>query len=155
MKKVILGLGIGIFIASCSSISLHGKSLTPSQLNDNPTRYNGKFVEVRGFVTLAPEGHVLYESQALSAEFKRGWKSGSRAFDVRKYEKYCLTIANPGLLYKNRASVNGKTITVRGKFIDNYLDGTVIDLGACPLPTAIVVDDADLERRYGSLLPER
>lgn len=124
MRKVILGFGIGIFVASCSSTSISGKLLTPSQLNASPTRYNVKFVVVRGVVTLAPEAHVLYESQALSAEFKRGWKSGSRGFDVRKYEKYCLTIANSGLLYKNRASINGKTIIVRGKLIDNYLDGT-------------------------------
>lgn len=155
MWKVILGWGIGILIASCSSISGRAELLSPSQLNANPMRYNGKFVVVQGFVTLAPEAHVLYESQALSAEFKRGWKSGGRTFDVRKYEKYCLTIANPGLLYKNRASVNGKTIVVRGKFISNYLDGSIIDLGACPLPTAIVVDYVDLEQRYGSLLPAR
>lgn len=148
-------VGVVILIASCSVMSRHRELLTPEQLNENPAGYNGKIVAVRGFVKLAPEGHVLYESQALSDEFASELKSSGGRFDARKYNKYCLTIANPGLLYKNRSTINGKTIIVEGKFVDNYLDGTVIDLGACPLPTAIFVDYADLERRYGSLLPKR
>jgi hypothetical protein len=103
-------------------------------------------------VKLAPEGHVLYQSQALDAEFRKGWDSGSRDFEVKKYEKYCLTIANPDLLYKNQALVNGKTLIVQGKFVDDCRDGHTVDLGACPLPTAIMIDESDLRRRYGALL---
>ena len=41
------------------------------------------------------------------------------------------------------------------KFIDNYQIGKTVDLGACPLPTAIIIDNAALARRYPSLLPQK
>jgi len=118
-------------------------------------RYNGRTVVVRGFVKLAPEVHVLYESQAIYSEAHRGSESSNRGFDVTKYEKYCVTIANPELLYKNSATVNAKTITFQGKFIDNYQIGKTVDVGGCPLPTAIVIDSAALARRYPSLFPQQ
>jgi hypothetical protein len=120
-------------------------------LNANAAHYNGQTVLVRGFVKLAPEGHILYESQALDAEFARGVDAGGH-FDVKKYDKYCLTIVNPLLLRKNQAAFNKKTLVVQGKFIDDYLDGKTIDLGACPLPTGIIIDVEDFKKRYGDLL---
>jgi len=42
-----------------------GCSYTPSMLNANPVRYNGKFVVLRGFVDLPPEAHAL-----------RAWENG-------------------------------------------------------------------------------
>jgi hypothetical protein len=45
-------------------------------------------------------------------------------------------------------------LIVQGKFIDNYLDGHSIDLGACPLPTAVTIDEKDFKRRYSGLLGE-
>jgi len=146
-KKIILLVLTGLFVTGCS--------FAPSQLNANPPRYSGVTVVVRGFVKLTPEAHVLYESRALDGEVQRGQESGNRGFDVRKYEKYCLTIANPELLYKNRATVNAKTIIFQGKFIDNYQIGKTVDLGACPLPTAIIIDNAALARRYPLLLPQK
>lgn len=143
---MLLGL-TGLFVAGCA--------FTPSQLNANPTRYNGETVLVRGYVALTPGAHVLYESRTLYDEFRRGWESRGRGFVARKYERYCVTIANPGLLYKNRATVNAKMISVEGKLIDDYLHGGTVDLGACPLPTAIIIDNAALARRYRSLLPLR
>lgn len=104
---------------------------------------------VRGYVTLAPEGHSLYESRQLNVEFKRRWDS-DKNFDPRDYVKYCLTIANPDFLYRVKDEIDGQTITMKGKFIDNYLEGR-LDLGACPLPTAIIVDEADLRTRYPSI----
>lgn len=145
-KKVLLLVLTGLFITGCS--------FTPSQLNANPARYNGITVVVRGFVKLAPGVHVLYESRALEDEVRTGRESGSSGFDVRKYEKYCVTIANPELLYRNRATVNARTITLQGKFIDDYQAGNTVDPGACPLSTAVIIDNADLVRRYSSLLPQ-
>lgn len=148
MWKRIIPLGlIGLLVSGCA--------FTPRQLNANPGRYSGETVVVRGFIKLSPETHVLYESRALYDEFQRGSGSGSPRFDARKYEKYCVTIANPELLYKNRATVNAETIVIQGKFIDNYLNGKTVELGACPLPTAIFIDNASLARRYRSLLPRR
>jgi len=106
---------------------------------------------VRGFITLAPEGHVLYESQELDAEFARKLQSGGR-FDLKKYEKYCLTIANPDFFYEHKSELNKKTLVVQGKFIDDYLDGNSVDLGACPLPTGLIIDVEDFRKRYEDLL---
>lgn len=133
----------GLFVTGCS--------FTSSQLNASPARYNGEIVVVRGFVKLAPDAHVLYESRAFNGKVQRGSESGDHGFEARKYEKYCVTIANPELLYKNPTTANAKTIIFQGKFIDNYQIGKPIDLGACPLPTAIIVDNAALVRRYPSL----
>jgi hypothetical protein len=72
----------------------------------------------------------------------------------RGFEKYCITIANPELLYKNRAAVDARTIIFQGKFIDDYRIDKNVGLGACRLPTAIVIDNADLARRYPSLLSQ-
>lgn len=156
MPKAIFQIILGAMLVSgCAATAVRSDALSPSQLNANPARYDGKTVVVRGFVKLAPEGHVLYESEALDAEFKKGWDSGNNNFDPRKYEKYCLTIANPELLYKNQSAVNGKTLVMTGKFIAHYLDGRIMDLGACPLPTAITIDESDLKQRYKTLLKEK
>jgi hypothetical protein len=122
-------------------------------LNSDPARYNGQEVLVRGFIKLSPEGHVLYESGQLDAEFARKVDAGGR-FDAKLYRKYCLTIANPGFFYQHQDQLRGRTLIVQGKFIENYLDGHSIDLGACPLPTAVIIDEQDFKRRYGGLLAE-
>jgi hypothetical protein len=126
--------------------------LSPSELNTHPAAFQHKTVTVRGYVTLEPEGHNLYESKALSDEFDKGWDSGSKSFDQRKYTNYCLTIANPGLMYRNRDTLKGKTLVVKGEFLADYLTPNKIDLGACPLPTAILIDMDDFRRRYGKWL---
>jgi hypothetical protein len=153
MSKVLWLALCSLLVSGCSLTPIQRAPLSPSELNVNATQYNRQTVVVRGFIKLAPEGHVLYESEALDTEFRKGWDSGSRDFDLKKYEKYCLTIANPDLLYRNQATVNGKTLVVQGTFVDDYLDGHTVDLGACPLPTAIIIDEKDLKRRYGSILP--
>lgn len=155
MSKMLCLALCSLLVSGCSPSPIQGGPLSPSELNVNATRYNGQTVVVKGYIKLAPEGHVLYESEALDTEFRKGWDSGSRDFDLKKYEKYCLTIANPDLLYRNQATVNGKTLVVQGKFVDDYLDGHTVDLGACPLPTAIIIDESDLKRRYGSILSVR
>lgn len=152
MPKVLRLALCSLLASGCSLTPMLREILSPRELNANVARYNGQTVVVRGYIKLAPEAHVLYESEALDAEFRKGWDSGSRDFDVRKYEKYCLTIANPDLLYRNQAAVNGRTLVMEGKFVDDYLNEHTIDLGACPLPTAIIVDESDLKRRYGSIL---
>lgn len=140
-------------LSSCAGGLKNETALSPSVLNTTASYYNGKTVLVQGYVTLAPEDHTLYESKALDAEATRLWNSGDKNFNALSFEwtRYCLTIANPGVLYKHQSSFNKQTITVKGKFVDDYLTPRTIDLGACPLPTAIVIDYADLQRRYPSL----
>jgi hypothetical protein len=145
-KKMILLELAGLFLT--------GRAFTPSQLNANPARYSGIIVVVRGFVKLAPETHVLYESKTLNSEVQRVQEPRNRGFDRKMYAKYCVTIANPELLYKNRAAIDAKTLIFQGKFIDDYQSGKTVDRGACPLPTAIMIDYAALVRRYPSLRPQ-
>lgn len=122
-------------------------AVSPSDLNAAPERYHDKVVVVEGFLTLVPEAHNLYQSKALRAEFERRWDADDPAFDPKAYQAYCLTIANPDALMVKREALNGTNITIKGKFLADYLDGK-IDLGACPLHTAIVIDVDDLRRRY-------
>jgi hypothetical protein len=128
--------------------------MSPSELNAAPTAFQHKVVTVRGYVILEPEGHSLYESEALKIEFDKSWDSGAKGFNPRSYVKYCLTIANPELMYRNRDTLRGKTLTVTGEFLADYMTPQAIDLGACPLPTAILIDLGDLKRRYPDLLPK-
>lgn len=154
MFKAVLPVVLcSVVLTGCAIHKVPGPLLTASELNTNAANFNGQTVEVRGYVLLAPEGHTIYESKKLSSEFERGMSAGHRDFDPKKYEKYCLTIANPDFLFRNIRTVNKKTLIMRGKFIDDYLGPDKIDLGACPLPTAIIIDEEDLRHRYPALLP--
>jgi hypothetical protein len=123
---------------------------TPSALNANPERFDGRSVIVRGFLNLAPEAHSLFESRELNEEYRRRWHS-DKDFDPKVYDKYCLTVANPGILFDKRRAFAGKTLVLKGKFIAKYLDGTFVDFGSCALPTAILIDVTDLKNRYPSV----
>jgi hypothetical protein len=143
-----------IILTSCSSRKLHNpQPLTPSELNTNAAKYNGQTVEIRGYILLAPEAHVLYESKSINTEFQYRMKVTNGHADLKSYVKYCLTIANPAILFHNEKTVNKKTLIIRGKFIDNYLGPRDIDLGACPLPTGFIIDEDDLRHRYPGLVP--
>lgn len=142
-----------LFAAMSLNACAQETALSPSTLNANPQAYRDQTITVRGYVTLEPEGHTLYESKELNVKFRNGFDSDNENFRVRDYMKYCLTIANPELMYRNRETLSGKTLTVKGKFLADYRKPNSIDLGACPLSTAIFVDTDDLKRRYGDLLP--
>ncbi|WP_349985834.1 hypothetical protein ABRP17_009675 [Stenotrophomonas sp. WHRI 8082] len=139
-----------VMIGCAHSAPTSGGAVSPSDLNAAPEQYRDKTVVVEGFLTLVPEAHNLYQSKALKAEFERRWDADDPAFDPKAYQAYCLTIANPDALTVKRELLDGTTITVKGKFLADYLVGK-IDLGACPLPTAIVIDVDDLRRRYPSI----
>lgn len=125
-------------------------TLSPSELNSAPEKFHDRIVVVEGLFTIVPEAHNLYQSKTLKAEFERRWDADDPTFDPNAYQAYCLTIANPDALTREREALNGNTIMVKGKFLADYLDGQ-IDLGACPLPTALVIDVEDLRRRYPSI----
>lgn len=152
-KRNIVFVVVVIGLCGCASGLKGYAALSPSELNANPSYYNDKAVLVKGYVTSLPEDHTLYESKELDLEATRRWKSGDKDFDALSFEwtKYCLTIANPGILYKNRPIFNKQIITIKGKFVDDYLTARTIDLGACPLPTAIIIDYVDLKKRYPSM----
>lgn len=138
-------------LAACAHLGVaQERVLSPRELNSDPAHYHDKIVVVRGFVTLMPGAHNFYQSQELRAEFERRWDASDATFAPGDYAVYCLTIANPAALESVRETLNGKSITVQGRFIANYLDGAV-DPGACPLSTAVAILPEDLKRRYPSL----
>src|ERR1700733_14211778 len=113
MRGKAISLGItGLLVAGCA--------FTPAQLNTHAARYNGKTVVVRGFVELTRGAHVLYEPGAPHRELHSECEPDNCRFDLKNHPEYCVTIANPELLRKNSASVNAKTMTFQGKFVDNY-----------------------------------
>lgn len=143
LKNIAFSMLFCLLGASCAHVGRDQQeiALSPSELNSNISNFSGKNVTVKGYVTLEPEGHNLYESKELKTEFARRWESDEKDFDPKKYIKYCLTIANPDFLYRRRESLAGKTLVVKGKFIGNYTGPNNFDIGACPLPTAIFIDE--------------
>jgi hypothetical protein len=142
-----------LLVATC--VSAQKQMLSPSELNAHPATFQHKTVIVKGYVILEPEGHALYESKELNDELSKRWDSGDKSFNSRKYDKYCLTIANPGLMYRNRDTLKGKTLIVTGEFLADYNDfkkNHAMDFWACPLPTGILIDMDDFKRRYPGLL---
>jgi len=139
-----------IFCASCSDMPSNSSSVfAPSTLNSNPALYDGKTVEVKGFVILAAEAHDLYESRALHEEMAKGFDPPTNGrFDPKPYLKYCLTIENPNFFYENAAQLDQKTLVLKGRFDQTYLHDNQIDLGACALRTGIFVDVDDLRARF-------
>jgi hypothetical protein len=103
---------------------------------------------VRGYLVLAQEAHLLYESKSLNDTWRKEVNANKTSFDPKAWSKYCLTIANPGLLIRNKKRFAGKTLIFKGTLLSHYLDSSTIDVGACPLPTAILIDEGDLKSRY-------
>jgi hypothetical protein len=134
--------------------SSHARSPNPakifrtSELNANPDYYDCKEISVRGYIVLTPEAHILYESKSLNEKWMKAVKENKENFDPKAWRKYCLTIANPRLLLNHSDALTGKTFVLTGTFLSHYLDGQLVDIGACPLPTAILLDEAEFKRTY-------
>jgi hypothetical protein len=155
LSRFLLLLSI-MLVASCASRIKKLPLLTPEALNSDPAAHHQHTVLVEGFVTLTSSGHNLYQSGALKEEFIRNFHQLD-SFDPRHYLPYCLTIANPQIFDGHEGGFSGRTFVFRGKFLKKYLTDASIDLGACPLPTAIVIDESDTRRRYPTLFgrPEK
>lgn len=144
--------GLFAFFGCAANPETEHHSLTVSQVNADPSNFEGKQILIRGYVVLTPEAHILYESKDLNAKFRAQVNANKSEFDPKAYNKYCLTLANPDLLLKNKAALTEKTLTIKGTFLSHYLDGNSFDIGACPLPTAIMIDETDFRGRYHDLL---
>jgi hypothetical protein len=97
--------------------------LRASQLNSDPDTYDGQDVVVKGYAILEPHNHLLYDSR----------KAFTRRNEYHDNDKHCLTIINPGFLFRAKGQswdLTKHTLTLSGKFFAHYLD-RVVDLGAC------------------------
>ena len=72
-------------------------------------------------------------------------KANRPDFNPADFDDDCLTLLNAEALLDNREIFAGETITVRGVFERNYLDGTVVDLQACGGPSALILDDESVQ----------
>jgi len=125
--------------------------VSPRELNTHPEQYDGQDVTVRGYVVLGSNGRSLYESRDRLEAFDRAFRAQTPGFDPSDFYLDCLTLLNARLLEENRSLFNGQTITVRGRFQRNYLDGNVLDLQACGGPTALILDEQDARRVFQDL----
>jgi hypothetical protein len=156
MRGSLALLGILFFAGLVQSCTLGivgvPRVLTPSQVNALSSQFDGKKIQVRGFLVLRPEAQNMYESKSKFSEFSNEIRSNKPEFDPKVWSKYCLTIANPGILTDNLAVFANKTLEVRGTFMSNYIESHRFDIAACPLPAAILIDEDDLKARYPGLL---
>ena len=144
MIRITLTLLAACVLSACAHVNQESAIYSPSVLNGSREKFHRKIVRVRGYVTITSNGHTLYESKSLNAEFRRLWDQESD-FDQETFDKYCLTIANPDFFYKNSELLSGKTIIAEGRFIKNYLKDDAIDLGACPIKTGIIIDTKSIK----------
>lgn len=151
LRQIWVSLGFTVLAAMPSS---HAGAPNPakifktSELNANPDYYDGKEISVRGYIVLTPEAHIMFESKSLNKKWRKAVKENKDNFDPKAWRKYCLTIANPRLLLDHSDALTGKTFVLTGTFLSHYLDAQLIDIGACPLPTAILLDEAEIKRTY-------
>jgi len=134
--------------AAAQSAEALAQALSPSAINANPAAYDGQAVTVTGYLVLKPEAHVLYESRELDQAFRKELAERPPTIDFSQWDKYCLTVLNVKFLQEHRSAFDGKTVTLTGHVKSEYLDGTVVDLGACPLPTALILDDQSVQKLY-------
>lgn len=151
MRNPILWISALALVGCAAAQPAETPALSPSALNANPAAYDGQLVTVTGYLVLKPETHLLYESKELDQAFRQKLAEKPPSIDFGQWDKYCLTVLNLKFLQEHRAAFNGKTVTLTGHFKSKYLDGAVVDLGACPLPTALVLDDASVQKAYEHL----
>ena len=148
MKLMEMLTGCCLIFLCAATNAAFAAPFTPSVLNSKSNLYNGKIVRVRGYLILAPESHVLYESRELIEQERKEFAVARGKIDLKSRIKYCLTVANSGFFYKNSSALNGRTVVLSGTFVDDYLNGRVNDPGACVAPTAIYVDIDQFKRDY-------
>ena len=133
-----------VFLSSLFFMLLVGCSqktatLTPMELNLHPDKYHGQVVHVRGVIVLGSNSRALYQSEELLAQRKSDFENDKPAF-MEDYDNYCLTLIDTAMIWDNRSLLSGKTVTLKGTFERNYLDGATLDLQACSEGTALSID---------------
>lgn len=61
-------LGLFAFFGCTVNPETEHHALTVSQVNADPSNFDGKQILIRGYVVLTPEAHILYESKDLNAK---------------------------------------------------------------------------------------
>ncbi len=144
-------LSVCLLLCACATSGVPQDSVTPRVLNANPDRYDDREVLVRGFVVLGTNGRSLYESRERLENFDRAFRAQTLGTDLTDFYLDCVTLLNAQLLEDNPSLFNEQMITIRGRFVSDYLDGDVLDLQACGGPTGLIVDEEDARRVFRDL----
>ncbi|WP_429242099.1 hypothetical protein [Luteibacter sp. 621] len=102
--------------------------VTVDTLNQSPERFDGRRVEVDGWVVIGDEARYLVSS-----------KSAIR--DIRSAT--CLSVINGAGLDAREKELNGKHVVLTGTFRSNVFKDQVIRLGLCG-KTALDLQDKDV-----------
>ncbi|MBN8480991.1 MAG: hypothetical protein J0L88_05295 [Xanthomonadales bacterium] len=114
------------------------RAITPVDVNLSPEKFNGQRISVEGYLTLRRESHVIFQSKDLVMELKAKI-DGGHDFEIGDYSEFCVTVlVSQGFKVSNKMR-DGMNAVVTGVFRDNYLDGSTIDIGACPTKGALEI----------------
>ncbi|WP_154659574.1 hypothetical protein [Arenimonas composti] len=135
-----------MFAVACAQLPSGERAYLPSELNANPTAFDGRPVRVLGLVRASDHGHSIYESLAMEEEFMRRWNNGD--FDPKAFAGYCLTIINPEILIVNPEVFDRQTMELSGTFYAEYLAKGDYDFGACHARTGLLIDEQEIAARF-------
>lgn len=143
MGKLFLILSAALLVCAletgCVRLDRHSV-VRPSDVNSSPLQFSQRHIIISGYLNIGPESRIIYESRRRLYDFRRGWRSSGDEFSADQYDRYCLTVANPEEVLRQRPSLRNGSIVASGRFVSNYYDVNSIVLGACPLPGAFIIE---------------
>ena len=128
MCRMVVAL-LAMFLVPSGAAS--SKIWLASQLNADPSFFDGRDVIVKGYAIFGTHSHYLLESKAMAIQDHENLERGIPS--TPESEKECLTLINQGILStkgRNYERLAHHTLVLRGKFFAHYGD-KVVDLGSC------------------------
>jgi hypothetical protein len=121
-------------LAGCATLAPIDKTLPigrPSKFNADPARYDHKTVYIRAYLATSPHWwqFFLYERPG------------------QDYDLGCLSFLWNDWFMKNRTTVNGQYLLVKGTFLKGATKESVI--GNCANGNGFIVDEDFMKKRYG------
>ena len=133
-------------LISCTSLPLNNENaLSPNALNMDTEKFVGQSVFLKGYVVLGTNSRCLYESKdrykAMISDFENDFQAFQNDYNDDK-----ITLLNPAIIWENRDALEGRTIVLKGNFVNNYdyANGNPVDLQACSR-NALVLDEEHLK----------
>jgi hypothetical protein len=110
---------VGVLISGCASAPLTETSVTPSVLQQEGSLWDGRSVEVVGWITVEPESYNLWTS-------KKDMRQG------RTIHCVSLASANSEKYFDRAAELNRRKVRVVGKFVRDIVGASrTIRFAAC------------------------
>lgn len=136
--RLVLPFVIAAISGGCVGIREDEVVLSPSDINRAPDQYDGRKVTVKGFLTVRTSAHNFVDSRQARDDLANRLKRGEHV-DLPAYAQQCLTVISDSNVPVSPRAADGIEAVGTGKYIANYLDGTVLDPGACPTRGALIL----------------